>query len=43
MMKMLGLADDKHEQTLKRIEDHIEGRVAHANDERTTLDHYAGI
>jgi len=42
MMKMLGLASDKHEQTLKRIEDHIEGRVAHKNDERTTLDHFTG-
>jgi uncharacterized protein YecE (DUF72 family) len=42
MMKMLGLASDKHEQTLKRIEDHIESRVAHKNDERTTLDHFTG-
>jgi len=42
MMKMLGLASDKHEKILKRIEDHIEGRVTPAKDGRTTLDRFTG-
>jgi len=42
MMKMLGLASDKHEVTLKRIQDHIEGKGAQTNDERMTLDHFIG-
>jgi uncharacterized protein YecE (DUF72 family) len=40
MMKMLGLADDKHEETLKRIQDHIEGKAPSASDTRMTLDRF---
>lgn len=41
MMKMLGLADDKHETALKRIQNHIEGRTSSATEERVTLDRFA--
>ena len=40
MMKMLGLADEKHEATLKRIQDHINGKAPSASDTRMTLDRF---
>jgi len=40
MMKMLGLADEKHEATLKRIQDHIDGKTPSASDARMTLDRF---
>jgi uncharacterized protein YecE (DUF72 family) len=40
MMKMLGLADEKHEATLKRIQDHIDGKAPSASDTRMTLDRF---
>ncbi len=43
MMKMLGLADEKHEATLKRIQDHIEGSLASTTEERVTLDRFSSL
>jgi len=40
LMKMLGLAEHKHETTLKRIEDHIEGRTRSTTEEKMTLDRF---
>jgi hypothetical protein len=40
MMKMLGLASEKHETVLKRIQDHIEGKGTPTNDEEMTLDRF---
>lgn len=40
MMKMLGLAEEKHDVALKRIQDHIEGRVTHPAQEKMTLDRF---
>jgi uncharacterized protein YecE (DUF72 family) len=40
MMKMLGLAEEKHDEALKRIQDHIEGRVTHPAQEKMTLDRF---
>ena len=40
MMEMLGIADDKHEATLKRIQDHIEGRAPYKAGEKMTLDRF---
>ena len=40
MMKMLGVADQKHEATLKRIQDHIDGKVPSASDTPMTLDRF---
>lgn len=42
MMKMLGIAGDKQETALERIQDHIEGKVKQTADERTTLDQFTG-
>jgi len=42
MMKMLGLANDKREKALKRIQDHIEGKSTRTDDKRMTLDHFTG-
>lgn len=41
-MKMLGLAGDKHETTLIRIQDQIEGRGKPKGSEGTTLDGVTG-
>lgn len=40
MMQMLGQADQKHEAALRRIQDHIEGKVGPSREERLTLDHF---
>ncbi len=40
MMKMLGFAGENHEKTLKRIQDHIEGRSAPGSEEKMTLDSF---
>ena len=42
MMKMLELAREKHETALKRIQDHIEGKITPTNDEKMTLDRFTG-
>jgi len=43
MMKMLGLADEKHERTLERIQDHIEGKVPSQEKHEVTLDHFGTL
>jgi uncharacterized protein YecE (DUF72 family) len=40
MMKMLGLAEDRHETVLKRIQAHIEGRAPAGTEEKITLDRF---
>jgi hypothetical protein len=42
VMKMLGLANEKHETALKRIENHIEGRGTQGNNQEMTLDRFTG-
>jgi len=42
MMEMLGLADEKHEATLKRIQDHIDGKAPSAAEKGMTLDRFTG-
>jgi uncharacterized protein YecE (DUF72 family) len=42
MMKMLGIADEKHEMTLKRIQDHIDGKAPAAPEKAMTLDRFTG-
>lgn len=42
MMKMLGIADEKHESALKRIQDHIEGKTPPVEEGRMTLDRFTG-
>lgn len=42
MMKILGLADEKHEATLKRIQDRIEGRADSTAADKITLDRFTG-
>ncbi len=42
MMKMLGIAEEKHEAALKRIQDHIEGRTPPVEGEGMTLDRFTG-
>lgn len=42
VMKMLGLSEEKHDVTLKRIRDHIEGRFPHSSGEKMTLDRFTG-
>ncbi len=41
-LKMLGLAGDKHETTLMRIQDHIECRGKPKGNEGITLDRFTG-
>lgn len=41
MMKMLGLADGKHETTLTRIQNHIAGKAPSATEKGVTLDSFA--
>jgi hypothetical protein len=41
-MKMLGLASDKHQTALKRIQDSIEGKGTPTNDQKITLDRFTG-
>jgi len=38
---MLGLADKKHEATLARIQDHIDGKAPSAAREPVTLDRFS--
>jgi len=40
MMKLLGLADKKHETTLKRIQDNIEGKALPKGQQEATLDQF---
>jgi uncharacterized protein YecE (DUF72 family) len=40
MMEMLGVADEKHEAALKRIQDHIDGEAPSAAEEGITLDRF---
>jgi uncharacterized protein YecE (DUF72 family) len=42
VMKMLGLASEKHETVLKRIQDQIEGKGAQVGDGKVTLDRFTG-
>jgi uncharacterized protein YecE (DUF72 family) len=42
VMEMLGLASEKHETVLKRIQDHIEGRGSPTDSEKVTLDRFTG-
>jgi uncharacterized protein YecE (DUF72 family) len=43
VMKMLGLAGDKHEKTLKRVQDHIEGKAEPPAVQTMTLDRFSEI
>ena len=40
LMRMLGLAEKKHETTLKRIQDHIEGKALPREQQEVTLDSF---
>lgn len=41
MMKMLGIAEEKHEVALKRIQDHIEGKGSPVEEKRVTLEQFS--
>ncbi|WP_455285792.1 hypothetical protein, partial [[Eubacterium] cellulosolvens] len=40
MMKMLGVADERREATLERIQMHIDGKSTPTTEERITLDRF---
>jgi uncharacterized protein YecE (DUF72 family) len=43
IMEMLGLAEDRHETALKRIQAHIEGRAPARTEEKMTLDRFTNV